>query len=337
MPCDPPRLDSDAEYARHLRDDGLWAPLARRALHQVGFAQPARLSLAPHLGTYPVVLGDTGVVVKLFGDRFFGPDSHAAEVDAYRLFRQADLPVPRLLGEGNLFPASDGWPWPFLVLSRVPGQPYAACQQLNHPARQHIASQVGGVLRQLHAVPLDGVGPLVLNWARFTALLERRRREAVQDHRRWAILPPHLLDQLDAWLPAPGALVDRRARPRLVHGDLHAQHLFVDPEAGRLLAVIDFTDALAADARYDFVALHLETFCGDKALLRACLDAYGWSPADRAWSRGMLALTLLHDFNMFDDLGPDAHLERFATLDELAAALWDLDAPGLQSSRHPVA
>jgi len=335
---DPRRLDSDAEYARRLRDDGLWVPLARRALHQCSFAQPVGLWLAPDQGTYPVVLSDTAVVVKLFGDRFFGPDSHATEADAYRLLRQADLPLPRLLGEGVLLSSSDGWPWPFLVLSQVPGQPHAACQQLDYPARQRIAGEIGSLLRQLHAVPLDGVGPLSPGWGRFQALLERRRREAVPDHRRWAILPRHLLDQLDAWLPAPGALVvDRRARPRLVHGDLHAQHLFIDPDAGRLLAVIDFTDALAADARYDFVALHLETFRGDKALLRACLKAYGWSPTGQDWSRGMLALTLLHDFNMFDDLGPDAHLERFATLDELAAALWDLDAPGLQPSWHPVA
>jgi hypothetical protein len=46
----------------------------------------------------------------------------------------------------------------------------------------------------------------------------------------------------------------------------------------------------------------------------------------------MLALALLHEFNMFEDLGPDAHLERFATLDELASALWDLDALGLDSA-----
>jgi hypothetical protein len=53
-------------------------------------------------------------------------------------------------------------------------------------------------------------------------------------------------------VPTTRELVDGRKRPRLVHGDLHAQHLFVAPAAGRLVAVIDFTDAIDGDARYDF-------------------------------------------------------------------------------------
>jgi hypothetical protein len=44
----------------------------------------------------------------------------------------------------------------------------------------------------------------------------------------------------------------------------------------------------------------------------------------------MLAFTLLHDFNVFR---PGMPLERFATLDELADAIWDLDAP--TSARAP--
>jgi hygromycin-B 7''-O-kinase len=132
-------------------------------------------------------------------------------------------------------------------------------------------------------------------------------------------------------VPTTRELVDGRKRPRLVHGDLHAQHLFVAPAAGRLVAVIDFTDAIDGDARYDFVALHLEAFRGDKELLRSCLQAYG-PPPGAIVSRDMLALALLHEFNMFEDLGADAHLERFATLDELASALWDLDALGLDST-----
>jgi hygromycin-B 7''-O-kinase len=328
---EPPRLDSNAEYARRLRDHRFWVPLARAALDQVGLAQPARVWPAPNLGTYPVVFGDTGVVVKLFGDRYFGPESYASERNAYRLLRDANLPIPRLLGEGELFPATDGWPWPFIVLSQVPGQPYAECEQLDHRVRERIAEDIGHFLRALHAVPLDSVGQLAPNWEAFTALLERRRREAAQDHRGWAVLPAHLVNQIEDWLPAPGELVERNRRPRLVHGDLHTQHLFVGPEAGRLVAVIDFTDAIAGDARYDFVALHLETFRGDKQLLRACLQAYGPTPGAFV-SRDMLALALLHEFNMFEDLGADAHLERFATLDELASALWDLDALGLDST-----
>jgi hygromycin-B 7''-O-kinase len=111
-----------------------------------------------------------------------------------------------------------------------------------------------------------------------------------------------------------------------VHGDLHAGQVFLDPASGRLVGVIDFTDVYAGDPRYDLVSLHLRTFHTDKALLGACLDGYGWPDRPATWAREMLAFTLLHDFNM---LRLGMPLERFATLGELADAIWNLDAPGL--------
>jgi hygromycin-B 7''-O-kinase len=158
------------------------------------------------------------------------------------------------------------------------------------------------------------------------ALLERRRAQAPRDHRRWGLLPAWLCDQLDGWLPDPGALVETSRPPRFVHGDLHAGHVFLDPASGRLAGIIDFTDVYAGDPRYELVALQLGTFQTDKALLAACLDAYGWRDRPATWAREMLAFTLLHDFNM---LRPGMPLERFATPDDLANAIWDLDTPGL--------
>ena len=155
-------------------------------------------------------------------------------------------------------------------------------------------------------------------------LLERRRRDAPADHARWSNLPRHLVDQLDTWLPSAEALVRRDASPRFLHADLHDQHLFVDPFAATLEAVIDFTDALAGDPRYDLVALHMGSFHADKHLLRTCLAAYGRAATGDAWAHDMLALTLLHEFNMFDDPGLKDRLQRLATLDDLAQELWGL-------------
>jgi hygromycin-B 7''-O-kinase len=141
------------------------------------------------------------------------------------------------------------------------------------------------------------------------------------DHRRWGVLPAHLCDQLEGWLPDPATLVSPSRPPAFVHGDLHDEHVFVDPDRATLTGVIDFTDAYAGDPRYDLVALHFNTFRLDTTLLGACLDAYGWERDEDRWAREMLAFTLLHDFNMFR---PDMQLERFATLDELAHTIWDL-------------
>jgi hygromycin-B 7''-O-kinase len=322
-----PVLDSDAEYALRLGDQAFWEPYARRALERAGLPTPSSMWIAQEVGTYPTLLTDTGLVVKLFGQRYYGPESHAAERDAYRVLAGYPLPAPGLVAAGALFSDADGWPWPFLVVTQVHGVSYASQQASLSPSdRLLVARELGGFLRQLHALPLVGMDALRPDWDRCLALLARRRRDAPADYRRWGILPPHLVDQLDGWLPDPLALVDTRRPPRFLHGDIHSQHVFLDPVTHALSAVIDFTDALAGDPRYDLVALHFGTFRTDKALLIACLDGCGWPVPDDDWPRQMLAFTLLHDFNM---LTPNMDLARYRALDDLADAIWRLDTPSL--------
>jgi hypothetical protein len=61
----PPAIASDEDYARRLGDGALWEPLARAALDLAGLDQPAQLRPGRPLGTYPTLLTDTGLVVKL--------------------------------------------------------------------------------------------------------------------------------------------------------------------------------------------------------------------------------------------------------------------------------
>jgi len=322
-----PVLDSDAEYARLLGDQPFWEPYARAALDRAGLPAPSSVTIAGEVGTYPTLLTDTGLVVKLFGERYFGPESCAAERDAYRVLAGHSLPVPRLVAAGSLFKDADDWPWPFLVITRADGVSYASqSTSLDRADRIAVARQLGALLRKLHGLPLCGEDAMRPDWDRFLALLTRRRRDAPADYRRWGVLPSHLTNALDGWLPAPPALVDPDQPPRFLHGDVHDHHVFLDEATHRLSAVIDFTDVLAGDPRYDLVALHFGTFKADKDLLAACLDGYGWPAPDADWPRQMLAFTLLHDFNMFT---PDMDLNPYRTLDALADGVWRLDAPGL--------
>jgi aminoglycoside 2''-phosphotransferase len=45
-------------------------------------------------------------------------------------------------------------------------------------------------------------------------------------------------------------------QPVFIHGDLGCEHIFCDPEHGRLLGVIDWGDSMIGDAALDFVGLH---------------------------------------------------------------------------------
>jgi hygromycin-B 7''-O-kinase len=319
----PPPIASDQDYAERLGDLPTWEPLARAALERARIPQPSRLEIAHPLGTYPALLADARprLVIKLFGDRYAGPESHAAELAGYQVLDGHQLPVPRLVAAGELLPGHATWQWPFLILTELPGQSYAtAVARLDPGRRATVARSIGALLRRLHELPLpQPPGPLA-SWDRFLALLRRRRLHAPADHRRWGLLPARLCDQLDGWLPDPDALVDTSRPPVFVHGDLHSDHVFVDAGGG-LTGIIDFTDVYAADPRHDLVALHFGTFGLDTTLLSACLDAYGWDRRPATWAREMLAFTLLHDFNL---LRPEMRLDQFPTLDQLAHSIWDL-------------
>jgi hygromycin-B 7''-O-kinase len=242
----PPAIDSDDDYARRLGDGAFWEPLARAALDHAGLDQPTQLRTGVPLGTYPMLLTDTGLVVKLFGDRWSGPESHQAELEAYQILDGHDLPVPRLIAGGQLFPDPTAtWPWPFLILTELPGATYAARSvALDQATRRRVAGDFGRLLRRLHPLPLAGrrLGP---SWGRFLALLRRRRSQAPQDHRRWGAMPPRLCRQLDGWLPDPSRLVDTTRPPCFVHGDLHNEHVFLASASDWLAGIIDFTDVYA--------------------------------------------------------------------------------------------
>lgn len=141
------------------------------------------------------------------------------------------------------------------------------------------------------------------------------------------------MSDVEAFLPPdPAVLLDLQRPPVFLHGDLHAGHLFVEGADPRLTGVIDFTDARSGDARYDLVALHLGTFRGDKTLLAACLEGYGGPAREEGWPREMLALTLLHDFDVLAEV-PALPLQGAASLDVLADLLWNVATPGFEAPR----
>ncbi|RUO96670.1 hypothetical protein BC936DRAFT_141639 [Jimgerdemannia flammicorona] len=78
----------------------------------------------------------------------------------------------------------------------------------------------------VHSIPPDDTfAPTHLGW---TAFLANKLRTAVTRHRSWAIFPSHLLDQLEAYLPASvEELVpeDRARWATLLHGDLNPDNV----------------------------------------------------------------------------------------------------------------
>lgn len=248
-----------------------------------------------------LVLRTDDAVIKLFP-----PDQqldHDTELSAYLTLSQTSgLPVPSLLAQGRVDDCD------YLVLSRAPGQAVLD-SRLTERERQRLAGDLGRMLRRLHELPIiDRSGRLGRDW------LRDHGTTAIDRHRTWATLPPHLIEQIEEYQTSPEVRV-------FVHADLAVEHVFVDD--AELTSIIDWGGAEATDPHYELPILHFDLFGTDKRQLRAFLDGYGWI-GDNFVRRAMSA-TLGQEMDAFELLlavRPDIALDRFSTLDELADYLW---------------
>ncbi|MGZ8635524.1 MAG: phosphotransferase family protein [Actinomycetota bacterium] len=323
----PPTFADDDAYERTLDDPVFWAPYARAALRLAGLEDDG--DVRTHVPTTHVaaLVGDR-YLVKLHYEDWFGEDCFQTEREAYRMLVDQGLPVPELLAEGALY--DEGWRWPFLVMTAMGGRSMREVERTaTREDRLRVAAWLGGAVRALHGVAIrDGER---ISHEVYCDLIQIRMQRSHHDHELWGSLPSRLVAQMRDYLWEARALIDpERAKPVFLHGDLHSGNVFVDGEAGSLRprGLVDFNDAYEGDPHYDLVAIHAKVFDGDKELLKAFLDAYGWDDLGRKWARRMMALTLAHDYDMVRPIAqriPD----ELTSLDDLATLLWDLDKPGL--------
>jgi hygromycin-B 7''-O-kinase len=325
----PPAFENDEAYEASLRDAAFWEPYARAALRDAGLDDSG--DVRTHFPTTHVAaLVGNDRFVKLHYEDWFGEDCFQTEREAYRILGRSDVPIPELIADGALYPDADGWRWPFLVMSAMHGRALRDVDgQVTKQDLEAVAAFVGSTLRALHDSPVvDGE---YVSFALYEDLISTRMRRCHRDHETWGSLPERLQPLVRDYVWDADDLIDPdRERPVFVHGDLHGGNVFVEGEPGSLrpTGIVDFNDAYEGDRSYDLVAVHAKALGGDKALLRRALDGYGWPELDRDWPRRMMALTLAHDFDMiapFSARIPDD----VETLDDLAALVWDLDAPGL--------
>ncbi|MFJ4922106.1 phosphotransferase family protein [Streptomyces sp. NPDC088725] len=310
-----PAFTSIQDHVSRLGDTDFWWPYVAEILDRHGLRDPAsgpgpgRKLTAGTNGTYPTFLyGD--LVVKLFGYSRAWRESHTAERAAQTLIAtDPEIAAPRLLGEGRLY-EDDSAPWPYLITTRMPGIPWREAE-LSRAQQIVVAADLGRQVHRVHALrPSAGSAP-------------NPTREAVTAAAEQSSLPPHLTAQVDTYLAQLGPY-----DPAFVHGDLTAQHVFV--ENGRLTGIIDWGDATVTDRHYEIGQLHRALFNCDKTLLRAFLEAAEW-PASGDFPRQCLGLALHrqaagiaqhHSFDLFEPIAALFPLQDLATLDALAAELF---------------
>ncbi len=90
--------------------------------------------------------------------------------------------------------------------------------------RHALATLLNHTLRYLHQIPIDNQPILYQMRDEFTEFIQKYEQKCVKRHRRWHILPEHLIDQI----------------PTYLH----------DHERLKPLSLIDFDDAWVGDPAY---------------------------------------------------------------------------------------
>ena len=179
-------------------------------------------------------------------------------------------------------------------------------------------------MRSLHTIPVPRDGTFEADWSGFAAFLAQQRDGCAARHAAWGSLPERLGSQVEDYLLPVPALIDFEATPHIIHADLTADHLLGQYEAGswKTSGLIDFGDARTGNLFYELPALHQDFFLGDRHLLSAFLDSYGFDPPPD-FPRRALSYCLLHEFDLFTNPGFMSNLlQECASLTDLADHLW---------------
>lgn len=306
----PPTFVSEQEYVSRRGDAGFWWPYLSEIVERHALGETGPDPVAGAGPTYPTFLWGE-VVVKLFGYRRWWRQAYAAERAAHAVLETDPLiAAPRLLVHGQLFEDADA-PWPYLVSERMTGIAWDRAG-LTVDQRLSVAAEVGRTIRRAHALRPMGI-----------ALHEAWPDLDVTAAARQSALPAQLVGQIDAYLTRIGPF-----DPVFVNGDMIDRHVYV--ENGRLAGIIDWGDAIVTDRHYELAKLHLDTFDGDKALLRAFLAASDW-PVDEAFAHKALGQALYRQayglvqhqaMDVFHKVSRQVPLSEIETLEQLAAELF---------------
>lgn len=286
-------------------------------------------------GTFPTVLVDDAYVIKFFGPFFNGRESAAIEREMYGLLAtNPTIPAPTLLQRGMI--GSDcARSWKYIISTQLAGESYGTMRdQFSVENRRDVAqfiAEVAASIHRLNPIPLEP-SPLTLSWRTWDTFMERQIRSCTEQHRARGTLPDQLVDQIAHYLTrttasAPPVHADS---PVVMHCDLTEDHILGEWHWNTWLptGVIDFGDARVGDRLYELVALHIECLGGDKDLLRVFLNRYGADVARRPdFSAAAMRMTLLHEFNVLETVCAFMpEVRQMHTLDQLATALWDVNA-----------
>jgi aminoglycoside phosphotransferase (APT) family kinase protein len=197
---------------------------------------------------------------------------------------------------------SEPFPYPFVGYRRIEGVG-ADTTELRDSAG--LARDIADAYTRIHAIDPSLISRTPDGWEDESWHDWRAQDpEDIDDLRE--VLPPDLRDRADPFITGdvePPALVVGK---RVVHNDICADHVLVDPATGRLTGLIDWADMMVGDPVLDFVGL---IQVGRWDFVREVLSNYGGEIDDTfferiVWAGRTLTLHWLVDLMDGTDVDP---------------------------------
>lgn len=196
------------------------------------------------------------------------------------LARSLPLPVPdyRFIGQGG-----DGFAHGFAGYAKLPGVS-AMRVRLPEDALDRAARALGGFLARLHRHDVNEAAAAGIPGTEAGASLARMRERALAHLTAVGpLLTPELRQQIGRFFNDRAHLPPEfDGAARLIHADLTAEHVLIDPASAAISGIIDWTDMRTGDVAVDFAGLwHWQ---GDRGVTVA-LRNYGGATDPRIWDR----------------------------------------------------
>ena len=179
---------------------------------------------------------------------------------------------------------------PYVVMTEVSGVPLSQVwNEISRVQTIMLREQIGDVARRLHQQPLlekswphtvwenlpENSGP---SWSGFL----KTRRDRIVERQREKGCPEEWLQAMPAFLDDVAAHQDDMMPLVLLHGELNADHLYVQQQGGtwKVSGLIDFQSSTPGTSKHELSHAGFFMCWNDAELLRALLRGYGWLEQD---------------------------------------------------------
>jgi len=308
---------TEAQYKELKGNEPFWDDKIR------GIIQHAHLPMAPfkkfELGDV-VYSYDSKYVIKLYHHAYW--QTFAQEVGVLRCLHEQvnTVEVPRIITYGQY----EGWD--YLIMTELKGKLLADLWgHLSYGEQQMLARKLGGVIKQLHQIPVgDGLMAIDVNWRQF---MGQQYQQMMQYHKKMGLIK-HLYQQLQTYVEEN--YINYSPRKVLLTGEYTPFNLLMNKLKGQwqLTGLIDFGDCFLGDGDYDLLGPMLFMFTGDSKLNRLFIDSYGYGLADiKHLQKKLMIYTILHRFsNINHYISKNKRATQATTFEDLAEAFFSFFA-----------